>query len=305
MLNLPEGDLTLDDMRQINRLLLASGADIAHMNTVRKHLCKMKGGRLVNLAYPSPMHTFTLDTNPPGLMWPDLVYADSSTFEDAIQVLKKYGIWDQAPERVRNFLLWGWSHPEAETPKVLCHPHNYIHSVADPPSACEAAACRARELGYTPHILSTAIDGEARELGIFLACMANEVVRSGRPFTPPCAIISGGETTVSLPLDRDAVGIGGPNQETALGFVLRIRDGYPAVCVSADSDGTDGPTEFAGGISDGWSAMRAGELGISLEEALRTHDTLTALKAMGDALHTGHTGTNIMNLRVVVIGKEM
>lgn len=303
MLNLPDGDITLEDMQQTNQLLLGSGADIAHMNAVRKHLCKMKGGHLVEMASPSPMHTFTLNTNPPGLKWPDLVFADSSTFADAIRIMKDFRIWDRAPERVKAHLLRGAASPEMETPKVLHHPHNHIHYVADPPSACEAAAQKAAELGYTPHILSSALDGEAREAGMFFACVANEVIQYGRPFRPPCALISGGETTVDLN-NSARVGLGGPNQETVLGFVRRIKDSNPAVCVCVDSDGTDGPTDIAGGISDGYSPERARQLGIPLEERLMEHDAATVLLAMEDALFTGHTGTNIMNIRVVVIGKE-
>ena len=302
MMNLPPEGVTLRDLQEINRLLLRSGADIAHMNAVRKHLCRMKGGHLVELAAPAPLHTFTLDTNPPGLLWPDLVYADPSTFADAVRVLRDYGIWDAAPEGVKAHLLRGCDHPEMETPKRLSHRKNYIHSVADPDMACRSAAERAAELGYAPHILSTALDGEARELGVFLACVANQIAATDEPFCAPCALISGGETTVSIA--SGVSGTGGPNQETALGFVLRVREDTGAVCVSLDSDGTDGPTDIAGGIADALTARRAQALGLRLEEALAAHDASPALQALEDAVITGHTGTNIMNLRVVLVGKE-
>ena len=302
MMNLPFEGISLEDLRETNRLLLASGADIAHMNMVRKHLCIMKGGHLVELAYPTPIHTFTLDTNPPGILWPDLVYPDSSTYADAVNVAKEYGFWDRLPRSVKLHLEKGVKGLVPETPKVLLHPHNYIHSVADPKSACKAAADKAAELGYTPHVLSTAIDGEAKDLGIFLACMANEIIDTGRPFKSPCALISAGETTVTLPADCE--GKGGPNQETAMGFVTRIRDGAQAVCLSMDSDGSDGPTDIAGGISDGFTKKLAVSSGIEYEQLLKKHDSYNALTAMGDALVTGHTGTNIMNIRVVVIGSK-
>ena len=302
MMNLPFDGISLEDLRLTNRLLLGSGADIAHMNMVRKHLCTMKGGHLVELAYPAPMHTFTLDTNPPGILWPDLVYPDSSTYADAIRVAEEYGFWNELPESVKAHLKKGAADPSMETPKVLSHPRNYIHSVADPKSTCAAAAERAKELGFEPYVLSTAMDGEAKDLGIFFACMANEIAETGRPFKAPCALISGGETTVTLPIG--CRGKGGPNQETAMGFVTRIREGVPAVCLSMDSDGTDGPTDIAGGISDGFTRKKAAERGVPYENLLKEHESSEALSRMGDALLTGHTGTNIMNVRIVLIGKE-
>ena len=301
MMNLPFEGISLDDLRLANKLLLGSGADIAHMNMVRKHLCTMKGGHLVELAYPAPLHTFTLDTNPPGILWPDLVYPDSSTYADAIRVAEEYGFWEALPESVRTHLKKGAADPSMETPKVLRHPRNYIHSVADPKSTCAAAAEKAKELGFEPYVLSTAMDGEAKDAGIFFACMANEIVETGRPFAAPCALISGGETTVTLPIG--CKGKGGPNQETTMGFVTRIHDGYPAVCLSMDSDGTDGPTDIAGGISDGFTRRKAKERGVPYENLLKEHESSEALTRMDDALITGHTGTNIMNVRIVLIGK--
>ena len=302
MMNLPCGRITLDELKWMNDMLLKSGASIGKMNTVRKHLCRMKGGRFVEYAKPAEIHTLTLDTAPPDMPWPDLSLADPTTFQDAVDMLKQYGIWDAAPESVREYLLEGVEHPELETPKVLTNPRAFIHSVADPKSTCLAAAERAQELGYTPHILCTAMEGDAMNLGIFFAGLANEVSKTGRPFTPPCALISAGETTVTI---HGECGNGGPNQETALGFSTKLYAQSEAVCLSIDSDGTDGPCEIAGGISDGLTAQRAKEMGINISAVLGKHDASSALLALDDALITGHTGTNVMNFRVVVIdGKE-
>lgn len=185
MMNLPCGRITLEDLRKINDALLKSGASIGKMNAVRKHLCKMKGGHLVEYAKPAEIHTLTLDTAPPDMPWPDLSLADPTTFQDAIDMMKEYAIWDEAPASIREHLLEGLAHPEMETPKKLTNTRAYIHSVADPRSTCVAAANKAKELGYTPYVLSTALEGDACNLGIFFSGIANEVTKTGRPFAAP------------------------------------------------------------------------------------------------------------------------
>ena len=144
MMNLPCGRITLEDLRKINDALLKSGASIGKMNAVRKHLCKMKGGHLVEYAKPAEIHTLTLDTAPPDMPWPDLSLADPTTFQDAIDMMKEYAIWDEAPASIREHLLEGLAHPEMETPKKLTNTRAYIHSVADPRSTCVAAANKAK-----------------------------------------------------------------------------------------------------------------------------------------------------------------
>src|SRR5690606_18533336 len=168
----------------------------------------------------------------------------------------------------------------------------------DPVSACEAAAKRATELGYNAVILSSTIEGEAKDVGICFAGIAKEIVKYKRPFAPPCALISGGETTVTI---TNQCGVGGPNQELVLAFAQKFRLPAEVVCVSVDTDGTDGPTEIAGGIVDSLTRERAGELGVDLDYALKNHDSSTALTKLDDALITGHTGTNVMNLRLLLV----
>ena len=160
----------------------------------------------------------------------------------------------------------------------------------------------AERLGYHPYILSTAMEGDAANLGIFFAGLTNEICRTGRPFKAPCALISAGETTVTI---HGSCGKGGPNQETALAYPTKLYVPDNVVCLSVDSDGTDGPSDIAGGISDGLTRQRAKDMGINLTDVLNRHDSSTALLQLDDAIITGHTGTNIMNFRVVVIdGKE-
>ena len=301
MMNLPCEGISLDDLITINDQILKSGASIGKMNAVRKHLCSIKGGRFIEYANPAEVHTLTLNTAPPDMPWPDLVLADPTTFEDAISMLREYRIWDVAPASVKKHLEQGLTHPEMETPKVLTNPRAFIHSVADPKSTCQAAVEEAEKLGYHPYVISTAMEGDAANLGVYFAGMTNEIVETGRPFKAPCALISAGETTVTI---HGACGKGGPNQETALGYPMKLYTTREAVCLSMDSDGTDGPCDIAGGISDGLTKERAKEAGIDLTNALNEHDSSTALLALGDALITGHTGTNIMNFRVVVIDGE-
>ena len=302
MMNLPCDGISLEDLRTINEQLLRSGASIGKMNAVRKHLCRIKGGRFVEYAKPAEIHTLTLNTAPPDMPWPDLALADPTTYQDAIDVLNQYDLWDKAPSSVREHLIRGMAHPESETPKKLTNPQAYIHSVADPQSTCQAAVEEAERLGYHPYILSTAMEGDAANLGIFFAGLTNEICRTGRPFKAPCALISAGETTVTI---HGSCGKGGPNQETALAYPTKLYVPDNVVCLSVDSDGTDGPSDIAGGISDGLTRQRAKDMGINLTDVLNRHDSSTALLQLDDAIITGHTGTNIMNFRVVVIdGKE-
>lgn len=300
LINLPPEQITIDEIRVTNKLLLQCGADISQINAVRKHLCKIKGGRLVRYGQPAMVITFTLDTNPPGMPWPDLCLPDPSTFEEAIEVLKSFAIWDKVPESVRIYLLEGLQHPERETLKSLDGMKQVIFSVGNQQDACLAAAKKASELGYSPMILSSTIEGEAKDVGIVLAGITNEIITYQHPLSAPCAIISGGETTITMHEQPEE---GGPNQETVFGYAYKLRNQGTMAFVSIDTDGTDGPTDIAGGISDGYTKERLKALGISINQIFRTHGTAKPLRDLHDAIYTGNTGTNVMNLRVVVIGK--
>ena len=301
LVNKPAGTVTLEDLQVINTKLLNCGAEIGKINTVRKHLCLLKGGRVVQYGQPAMVITLTFDTAPPDMPWPDLCLPDPTTFSDAIQVLKDFELWEGAPDSVRNYLLYGIEHPELETVKSLDGMRQALFSVADPGLACVAAANRARALGYEPHILSTIMDGEAKDVGIVMAGITDEILKYGRPFPAPCALISGGETTVTI---QDIHGIGGPNQETVLGFASKVRHHNAYAFISMDTDGTDGPCDKAGGIVDGATLEKAKALGIHFGRALHRHNSSETLETLGDDLMTGHTGTNVMNLRVVVIDRQ-
>lgn len=299
LVNMPAGNITIDEMQITNKLLLQCGADIVQMNAVRKHLCNLKGGRLVQYGQPAMVITFTLDTNTPGMPWPDLSLPDPSTFQDAVTVLHDFNLWDKVPASVRERLEYGLAHPEVETLKSLDGMNQMLLSVGNQRVACLAAAKKAEELGYTPYFLSSCIDGEAKDVGIFLAGIVNEIVASGNPCKKPCALISGGETTITIVGKPEP---GGPNQESVFGFTKKLRSEDEMVFVCIDTDGTDGPTDSAGGIVDGYTKKRMKELGIEFSDIFTKHGTYKALNDLNDAIYTGNTGTNVMNLRVVVVG---
>lgn len=298
----PEG-ISLSEIQKLNDALLKSGGTIVEMNIVRRHLCRLKGGNMVRIAQPAHIVTFSLNTGTQGLPWPDMSLTDPTTYEDAINVLKRYDLWNTVPDSIKNYFIKGIYSKENETVKSFDTMKQSMIYVADPSEACKQMAEKAEELGYSSHILAVSMDGEAKDVGIVLGSIANEIVKNNSPFMPPCALISGGETTVTFN-GAGPFGEGGPNQETALGFALQLEKGFPAVCISVDSDGTDGPSAIAGGISDGETKQRIEQESIALKECLRKHDASTALCKLKDEVITGHTGTNIMNLRVVLIDKK-
>jgi glycerate-2-kinase len=223
---------------------------------------------------------------------------DPSTFQDAIDVLNYYDLWNIVSPSIKKYLLAGREKPELETVKSFEGMKATMIGVASPSGACEAAARRAGELGYTPAILSTHIDGEAAVVGICLAGIVREIIEKKRPFSPPCALISGGEMTVRV---AESSGVGGPNQEFVLSFANQLGSTDKVCCASVDTDGSDGPTDIAGGIVDGETVARTEELSIEIAEFLKNHNSSAALKMLEDTIITGHTGTNIVDLRVILI----
>jgi len=225
---------------------------------------------------------------------------DTTTFEDAVTVLKKYELWEKTPKSVREYLKRGTIDPSLETLKPCDFKDFKVHNIilADNETMCEAAKKRAEELGLKSLILSTKLEGESREAGIVLASIAKEIEEKGRPVKPPCVLIMGGETTVTI---TGPHGKGGPSQELVLGASLKIDGSKKVVIASIDTDGTDGPTEIAGGIVDGYTLKRAEEKGIDIFESLRKHNCYEALMKLQDAIITEPTGTNVMDLDIVVV----
>jgi glycerate-2-kinase len=299
----PQDGITLGDKIEMNRLLLRTGGPIYDVNTVRKHLSKIKGGGLIKLFQKATNITLTQMILSDFLPWPDTCLPDPSSFADSIQTMKKYDIWDAAPENVKRFLLRGLKDPSLETPKDtdFARWRTFMYDVGNPREACLAAVAQAEKLGYNAHILSTKIEGEGHDVGSMFGGIAKEIYTFDRPFKKPCVVVSAGEVTTTI---RGNAGRGGPNQETVLGFCRAIRTykGIAFACI--DSEGTDGPTEIAGAIGDGDTMARGAEKGFDLFLALKEHNASPFFEALNDALITGPTGTNVINLRMLVVERQ-
>ncbi|MDR1570207.1 MAG: glycerate kinase [Oscillospiraceae bacterium] len=288
----PLPGVTLGDMREATDALLRGGADIREINAVRKHLSAVKGGRFALACEPARVRTIALSDvlgDAPDVIASGPGYPDESTCEQARAVLDRFGVC--LSEEARAAL-------EYETPKALDNATvEVIGSVAH---LCEAAARAARRLGYNPLILSTTLDAQAREAGAMLAAIAREIRMRGRPIPPPCAIIAGGETVVNV----RGGGKGGRNQELALAAAIGIDGLAGTVIFSVGSDGTDGPTDAAGGIVDGGFAARCratNRLGGSIADHLNDNDSYPLLRDMGGLIITGPTGTNVNDLSCVLV----
>jgi hydroxypyruvate reductase len=294
----PAPPIELADLKELTGALLRSGANISEINTVRKHVSVLKGGGLASLTAPAPTLALLLSDvvgDEPSAIASGLTAPDPTTLEEARGVLKRYGI--EPPESVVEHLS-----VVEETPKpgdalfegvanVLCGSGRH---------AAEAAAQKARELGYEPLLLSTTITGDARPIAAVYAAVIREVLESGNPLPPPCAIVSGGEATVTV----RGSGTGGPNQEFALTLAVELDGVGGWAALAADTDGNDGPTDAAGGLVSGATADAIRGGGVDPEEALANNDAYRALEAGGALLLTGPTGTNVNDLRVVLVSGE-
>ena len=270
-------------------------------NDVRKHLSQVKGGRLAQ-AVDSRAHLINLtvsDVTGDELDYiTDPTVADTSYFEDARTTLTKYDLWDRVPSSVSEYLKTAELENETPKPDDLAGHNLQSFILVKSASVCEAAAGRAKELGFKPMILSTVLEGESKELGQTFAAIAREILANQRPLKAPCAVIGGGETTVKI---DGMAGEGGPNQEFSLAAVPGLDRIGNVVAVGLDSDGTDGPTDIAGGIVDNLTLARAKSLGLNLFNALREHDVTPALRKLGDEIETGATGTNVNDLKFMLI----
>ncbi len=302
LMPLPAEGLTLEDKIDVNKLLLNSGATIDEINTVRKHISQIKGGRLALMIHPSEMVNLIVIDEVAGKPWGPTI-SDDTTFEDVRSVLNKYNLWGNLPENVRIYLEN--AEQESETPKekdftALGIKANTI-ILATNSDACEAAAEEARRLGYKASILTTSLEGESKDIGIALSAIAKEVDSNSRPIKSPGVIILGGETTVTL---VGEAGEGGRNQELALSASLKIAGCKNIVLASLGTDGTDGPTDIAGAIVDGYTLSRTQRIGIDLVSELKNHNSSYVFRTLGDAIFTEATGTNVMDLQVIVITEK-
>ncbi|ACS34059.1 glycerate kinase type-2 family protein [Thermococcus gammatolerans] len=296
---LPERGISLEDKIQTNELLLKSGAKIYEINTVRKHISAVKGGKLAKRVRGRVISLILSDVvgDPLEAIASGPTVKDPTTFQDAYRILKLYGVWEKLPESVKRHIELGLEGKAEETLKEdLPNVHNFI--VGSNTLACESALAKAKELGYNALLLTTTLEGEAREIALAIGSIVQEIAKYDRPVPKPAVLIAGGEWTVTI---EGKAGLGGPNQEFALSIARKI-DGLDAVVLAVDTDGTDGPTDAAGGIVDGETLGKLKETGIDVEEALRNHDSYRALERVGALLKTGPTGTNVNSMVIAVVG---
>ena len=299
----PVPPLTLEHKQRTTALLLAAGATIQEMNAVRKHLSRFKGGGLARAAAPASVVTLLLSDvvgDPLDVIASGPTAPDPSTYEQCMDVIRRYGLDDKIPEEVLGVLREGIEGRRSETPKPDDPVFEKVFHVvvANNMAALGAAQEEATRRGYRTLVLTSRLEGEAREVAKVIVALAKEVASSGKPVEPPACLLFGGETTVTL---GNSFGRGGRNQELALACALAL-DGWPSITVlSAGTDGTDGPTDAAGAFADGQTVRRAARMGMDARAFLDRHDAYAFFKALGDLVITGPTRTNVMDFIGVVI----
>ncbi len=299
----PSDGITLEEKQQFTSLLLACGASIDEINTLRKHLSRLKGGQLARLAAPARLVTLILsdvvgdrlDVIASGPTVPD-----ASTFVDCHNIVTRYRLMEKLPPSIRDHLQRGYAGQIPETPKAgetVFAGHQTV-LIGNNRIALQAAAQQAHQLGYASLILSSSVQGETREIARMHAAIAHEVRQCGLPLPPPVCVLAGGETTVTL-LGQ---GKGGRNQEFALAAAMDICGLDDVVILSGGTDGTDGPTDAAGAIVDGDTIGRAQALGHSPGDVIQRSDSYPFFAALDDLLFTGPTGTNVMDIYMLLVG---
>ncbi|MBX9453391.1 MAG: glycerate kinase [Mesorhizobium sp.] len=293
----PPDGMSLDDEIAVNEALLASGAPISAMNTLRKHLSTIKGGRLALAAHPAKVVSLIVSDIPgdnPAFVASGPTVPDRAARDDALAIVRDYGLKlpDAALRHLRSEAA------EAPSPDDPAFAGNEVHVIASAARSLEAAAEEARSRGIEAVILSDAIEGEARDVAGMHAAIAREIAARDRPFRKPVLLLSGGETTVTI---RGRGGKGGRNSEFLLALALAIEGVEGVHAFAADTDGIDGSEDNAGAFADFTSAARIRAAGIDPKQALGRNDAWTAFDAVGDLFAPGPTGTNVNDLRAILV----
>ena len=305
LLTLPAQGLSLADKQQINRALLESGANIVEMNTVRKHLSRIKGGRLAAACYPAQVVTLTISDVPgddPAVIASGPSVPDSTTCEQAIAILQRYRM--ALPEPVWAALRAG----DLETPKPtdpLFQGHS-VQMLTTPQQSLEAAAALARLAGLNAYVLSDEIEGESREVGKVHAALARAAAKGKGPFQKPCVILSGGETTVTMRpqpagADKSQRGRGGRAGEFCMGLALALQGQSGVYALAADTDGIDGIEDNAGAYVAPDTLARARARGMKIDQYLDRNDAYGYFQPLGDLVITGPTHTNVNDFRAILV----
>jgi glycerate-2-kinase len=310
LMSCPREGISLQDEIDATDVLLKSGAGIYEINAVRRHISAMNGGmlaqriqnvgaELIGIGISDAVGTpATGDIAQPYTAYKSTpIGPDATTLDDARATITNFDLADKLPKSIVDYL----SHvgPEGETPKAF--PNNTYYLLNTLPDSCIYAKEACDELGIPALIISSFLEGESRDAGTFMASVAREIQAYGNPIRPPCVLLSSGEVTTQI-LDSSKIkGHGGPGQEMAVGFAIAAAKAPGACLLSIDSEGTDGTTKVAGGISDSKSFEAARVKGINLYQALREHSTFEALNTIGSAVFTGNTGTNLCDLNIVYV----
>jgi glycerate-2-kinase len=301
LLPAPVPGITLADKQRTTQELLRCGASIREINTVRKHLSRIKGGRLAELTKATVATLILSDVlgNDLSAIASGPTAPDPTTYQEAVAILKCYRIWRAVPQRVRRHLDFGCQGLVSETPKpgssLFRRVHHHI--VGSNAAAVMAVARAAREAGLQTLVQRPTLTGEAQDEGKRFGVLARNIVRAGKPLQRPCCVVVGGETTVTV----TGKGVGGRAQEFAAAAAMEIAGLDKVWVVAIGTDGTDGPTDAAGAVVDGHTVTRAKRLSVDLKGALKRHNTYPALKRLDQLIVTGPTGTNVNDLYLLLV----
>ncbi|NIO04355.1 MAG: DUF4147 domain-containing protein [Proteobacteria bacterium] len=298
---LPVEGISLADKQTLTRSLLNCGATIHEINSMRKHLSRIKGGGLARLAYPALVINLMLSDvigDPVEVIASGPCVPDPSTFKDCQEIVEKYGLSDKLPFPVLEYIREGVEGRVPETPKPGDPLFEKVQNtvIGSNIVAVKAAEKKAKQLGYHTRILSTFIEGETREVAKVHSAVAKEIHKTGNPVEPPACVITGGETTVTI----RGSGLGGRNQEFALASVSEISGLDHTVVLSGGTDGSDGPTDAAGAIADSTTWEKAKNSGLDPKAYLDNNDSHNFFEGVGDLLITGPTNTNVMDVRIIL-----
>ena len=310
LMSCPVDGISLEDEQKATDILLKSGAAILEINSVRRHISRMNGGQMARRIAErgAELIGFNISdsvSNPPtrdiSVPWQNYfgtpMGPDQTTIQDALNCIQKYDLWKRLPSSVIQYLTT--CGPAGETPKAF--PQNTYYQINTLPDSAAAAQRAVERMGLPAVILSTFIDGEARDLGTLMASIAREIQSYGRPVQAPCVIISAGESVTTIPEGCVITGHGGPSQEMTLSFAVTAAKAKGACLLSIDTEGTDGTTTYAGGITDSSSMADMERGGVDVYGALRGHSSCEALSAVGCAVLTGNTGTNLCDLNIMYV----
>lgn len=302
LLPAPPDGMRLEDEIAVNKALLASGAPISAMNLLRKHLSRIKGGRLAKAAYPAKLVTFIVSDIPgdnPAFVASGPTVPDSGSRKDALKMVELYNL--QLPDAAMQYLKS--ENADSPMPDDAYFDGNQVHIIASAAISLEAAVKVAKSAGIEAVILSDSIEGEARDVGLVHAAIAREIADKNRPFTKPVLLLSGGETTVTLKAKNKSKkqGRGGRNSEFLLALATAISGYSNIYALAADTDGIDGSEDNAGAFADGSTIERLRSRGVDAATLLNNNDAWTAFSMIGDLFVTGPTGTNVNDFRAILI----